>query len=707
MAKFILRRLGLLLLTMLIVSVAVFLIIEAAPGNIARNVLGAYITEEQEASFLAQMGLDKPVYARYFYWLAGNDWLATRKIGMPVTQITTEEGFIEWWAVEQDGSPIRWKLEGDDLVAQRRQPDGSVERVVENERWRISDPLAEAARLRTYRDTLLDNAALADADRQVILKELDRILAILDQEGQVAEPRQEALAAALAEPESALDALIEVDVSQTEATFVKAADELAKDELYQAIGVFDDLSDPAIVDAQEGDLKSMARRLGKAADILAEANPTLAATVLEASEKLDTGDITGSREALARAVPALEDISGAFVAFVDALEMSDYEQAAAVLRDMADPAKTPLDATRLVIMPQWMRNAGKQLKDVDADLGQALQDASESLQAGNTAVGRESISQAANRMAEVAHAMTVSDAARQARVIRDFWGVDTQNHGVLWEKGSGREVWQLVAGSGLVKASGGPAEYIPLQRGLLRGDPGLSLRTQRPVADTIFRRLRNSLVLAAIAFVVVMPLALVLGLIAGLNEGRPLDRILTIGGLITTVTPEFATGIFLILIFAQWLGLVPGATVFGEKAPWERPDMLVLPVLTLTLVELGYVLRITRASMVDVMKAPYIRTAFLKGLPYWRIVSQHAIRNALIAPITVIMLHVNWLLGGIVIVEVIFGYPGLGKYLLDSALFKDFNAIEAGAMILVAVAVGTQLLADIAYTFLNPRIRYE
>lgn len=135
--------------------------------------------------------------------------------------------------------------------------------------------------------------------------------------------------------------------------------------------------------------------------------------------------------------------------------------------------------------------------------------------------------------------------------------------------------------------------------------------------------------------------------------------------------------------------------------------MLILPVATLTLVELGYVLRMTRASMSEVMRTPYIRTAFLKGLPYWRIVFKHAVRNALIAPITVIMLHVNWLVGGIVIVEAIFGYPGLGKYLLEAALFKDFNAIEAGAMVLVTLAVGTQLLADIAYTFLNPRIRYQ
>jgi len=284
--------------------------------------------------------------------------------------------------------------------------------------------------------------------------------------------------------------------------------------------------------------------------------------------------------------------------------------------------------------------------------------------------------------------------------------VDTQDHAVNWEKGGGEETWVFIIGTGWMAISGGPTEYIPLQKGLLRGDPGKSLRTGRPVSDLLFTRLRNSLVLAGIAFVIVMPLALVLGLISGLNEGKLLDRVLSIGGMMFSVTPEFATGIFLILIFAFWLELVPGATVFGEDAPWTRPDMLILPVLTLTLIELGYVLRITRASMVDVMKAPYIRTAFLKGLPYWRVVTKHAVRNALMAPITVIMLHVNWLLGGIVVVEVIFGYPGLGSYLLDSALFKDFNAIEAGAIILVAVAVGTQLLADIIYTFLNPRIRY-
>jgi peptide/nickel transport system permease protein len=129
-------------------------------------------------------------------------------------------------------------------------------------------------------------------------------------------------------------------------------------------------------------------------------------------------------------------------------------------------------------------------------------------------------------------------------------------------------------------------------------------------------------------------------------------------------------------------------------------------VATLTLIELGYVLRITRASVVEVANSPYVRTAHLKGLPQRQIVRKHILRNSLMAPITVIMLHVNWLIGGIVVVEVLFSYPGLGQYLLNSAMFNDVYAVETAAMVLVVVAVGSQLIADIIYTFLNPRIRY-
>jgi peptide/nickel transport system permease protein len=288
-----------------------------------------------------------------------------------------------------------------------------------------------------------------------------------------------------------------------------------------------------------------------------------------------------------------------------------------------------------------------------------------------------------------------------------YWGVDTGNRATLWRKGYVEEqVAPASAGRAAVEQTGG-VRYIPIQKGLIRGDPGVSFRTGRPVSDTLFVRLRNSLLLAGIAFVVVMPLALLAGILAGLNEGKPLDRVLTIGGLLTTASPNFATGIFLILIFAAWLEVLPGAVVLlDDRAIFQNPAMLVLPVATLTLIELGYVLRITRASVVEVLNAPYIRTAFLKGLPYQRIVRKHVLRNSLMAPITVIMLHVNWLIGGIVVVEVLFSYPGLGQYLLNSAMFNDVYAVETAAMVLVVVAVGSQLIADIIYTFLNPRIRY-
>lgn len=287
-----------------------------------------------------------------------------------------------------------------------------------------------------------------------------------------------------------------------------------------------------------------------------------------------------------------------------------------------------------------------------------------------------------------------------------FWGVDKEGHAAMWVKGDNLQQWTLTKAA-WANTPGAPRQYIPLQRGLLRGDPGVSFFTRRPVAETLIRRAANTGILAGIAFAFIMPISLVLGLLAGLNEGKFIDRLLSVGGLVTTATPEFASGIFLILIFSTWLKLLPGAVVVSnENSLFENPLMLVLPVLTLTLVELGYVLRITRASMVEVMRTNYIRTAVLKGLPRFQIVFKHALRNALMAPITIIILHVNWLVGGIVVVETIFGYPGLGSYVLDAALFKDVFAVEAASMFLVIIAVGTQLMADFIYTYINPRIRY-
>jgi peptide/nickel transport system permease protein len=288
-----------------------------------------------------------------------------------------------------------------------------------------------------------------------------------------------------------------------------------------------------------------------------------------------------------------------------------------------------------------------------------------------------------------------------------FWGVDPGGRAAMWVKGDNLEEWVLTKAT-WTNLAGAPREYIPLQKGILRGDPGVSFSTRRPVAELLIPRLINTAYLAGIAFVFVMPMALVLGLVAGLNEGKIIDRVLSVGSLVATATPEFVSGIFLIVIFAGWLHLFPGAVVTSSKSNiFQNPKMLVLPVLTLTLVELGYVLRITRASMVEVMQTNYIRTATLKGLPRMQVVFKHALKNALMAPITVIMLHVNWLVGGIVVTEALFGFPGLGRYVLDAALFKDVFAVEAAAMVFVVIAVSTQLVADLIYTYLNPRIRYS
>jgi len=432
MARFILRRLGFMLLTMLLVSIAIFLISEVAPGDVARHILGPFATDEQVALMRKQMGLEQPLYVRYFDWLIGNDWRLNKLVGKPLRQEVLKKGDDPtWYAVGADGAFLQWRMKGEDLVELRFTPDGR----------------------------------------------------------------------------------------RTEA---------------------------------------------------------------------------------------------------------------------------PFDG--------WQP-------------------------------GPDGIS--------------------------EFWGVDNAGHVVLWQKGAAG-VGAAPASAGRAMTTGGGVEYYPIKMGLVRGDPGLSQRTNKPVGPTLARRLRNSLTLAVVAFVIIMPIALLLGLLAGLREGSPTDRTISLLSLVTTSIPEFTWGVFLILLLAFWLKLLPGASAFtSDIAPYQEPEKLVLPILTLTLVEVGYVARMTRASMIEVMNAPYIRTAYLKGLPYKRIVFRHALRNALMAPITVIMLHVNWLIGGIVVVERVFGYPGLGLYLLDSALLKDMNAIKAGAMVMVAAAVGTQVIADVLYTFVNPRRRYR
>ncbi len=246
------------------------------------------------------------------------------------------------------------------------------------------------------------------------------------------------------------------------------------------------------------------------------------------------------------------------------------------------------------------------------------------------------------------------------------------------------------------------------RRGILRGDLGYSLTKGTAVAPLLFRNLGNSAVLAGLAFLFIIPISLILGLIAGLKEGTRIDNAITLGGLITTSTPNFALGVLLIVIFSLKLGWLPGnSALLTENSIFETPVKLIMPVTVLFFEEAGYVIRMTRASMVEVMRTPYIRTALLKGMPYKTVVFKHALKNALLAPITVIMLHISWLIGGVVVVESLFGFPGLGTLMLQSALRKDVYMLEAGTLFLTVIATSTQLISDLIYIYLNPKIRYS
>lgn len=289
----------------------------------------------------------------------------------------------------------------------------------------------------------------------------------------------------------------------------------------------------------------------------------------------------------------------------------------------------------------------------------------------------------------------------------EFWGVDSLNRAVLWRKGADEREYQL-SYAGWIVSGDAPVDYLPLGRGVLRGDLGNSIIYRRPVAEVISTRLRNSAILAAISFAFSVPLAIGLGSIAGMNEGKWIDRILSLAGLVTTASPEFATGVLLTMIFGLWLGLLPGATVFvSDRAILSNPKMLVLPVLTVSLMEIGYVLRITRVSVANVARAAYVRTAILKGLPANRVMVHHILRNALLAPVTVVMLHVNWMIGGLVVVEAVFGFPGMGNLLLSAATYKDVQLLESGTLVMIVLAVVSQLVADVLYAYLNPKIRYQ
>lgn len=238
----------------------------------------------------------------------------------------------------------------------------------------------------------------------------------------------------------------------------------------------------------------------------------------------------------------------------------------------------------------------------------------------------------------------------------------------------------------------------------ITGDFGTSTIYKIPVAEVLWPRLWNTTILAFWVFVFLVPVSLVLGILSGMREGSKLDRTISVVSILTTSVPEFASTVFFSGLFVFSLQWLPGTSSMFEGFDWKQ---LILPVLVLLVYDFGYVTRMTRASMAEVMTTHYVRTAVLKGLPYRRVILKHALRNALIAPFTVLMLQINWLLSGVIVVEFFYAYKGFGALLLEAALRQDIYMIEACTMVAVFVVVMTQVFSDIAYTLLNPRIRFS
>ena len=254
---------------------------------------------------------------------------------------------------------------------------------------------------------------------------------------------------------------------------------------------------------------------------------------------------------------------------------------------------------------------------------------------------------------------------------------------------------------------------LPVQYGrwlglFITGDWGESLSTRSAIFPIVMERLRNSLLLAGLTMLIGVPLAVFLGVVAGLNEERGADNAISIGALAVVGLPEFVTGLVLIQIFSRWLGWFPANSSIESDATFiEKLPMLILPAMTATFVLLAYIIRLTRAGVIEELHRPYVRTATLKGLPQRTVIFKHVLRNALLPTITVIAISFGWLISGLIVIENVFNYPGLGRMLVFAIDRRDLPLIQAVAMITVLGFALANLAADLVYAWLNPRIRLE
>ena len=241
---------------------------------------------------------------------------------------------------------------------------------------------------------------------------------------------------------------------------------------------------------------------------------------------------------------------------------------------------------------------------------------------------------------------------------------------------------------------------------IVQFDLGFSLARNEPVRDVISTRLRNTLLLGFTSALIGIPLALGLGVLAGLARDGPVDLAISTLAMIAMTLPGFATGTMLILLFAITWSFFPAVVTVGSEAPIrELLPNIVLPVATLTLVMVAHILRMIRTSVIEVMASEYVQMARLKGTPYWTIVWKHALPNALLPAIQIAALTVAWLIDGLVIIEVVFNYPGIGTLILDSIHNRDIPMVQGIALVSAAVYILCNLSADFLNLVLNPRLR--
>jgi peptide/nickel transport system permease protein len=251
-------------------------------------------------------------------------------------------------------------------------------------------------------------------------------------------------------------------------------------------------------------------------------------------------------------------------------------------------------------------------------------------------------------------------------------------------------------------------QYWTWLTGILHGDLGTSYQFRAPVSTFLWPALGRSLKLAAVAFVIVVPLSIVGGVVAALYRGRAVDRSISVAGLSLSTVPEFVSGIVLIVVFAiglKWLPVTANAP--AGSSPLTQLRYLILPAFALVLILFGYIARMARAGTIEALDSDYVRTATLKGLPRSVVIRRHVLRNSLLPTITVIATQTGYLIGGLVVVETLFNYPGLGRLIFTAVTDKDFPMLEAGVLVIGVVYLVATLVADILYTVLNPRIRLQ